>query len=47
MHELQMKLEKAKEELRKSYMTEDQDYILACQLDLELIRRQIERCKEV
>lgn len=46
MHELQEKLEKAKEALRKSYQTDDWDYILACQLDIEMIKRQIARCKE-
>ncbi len=46
MHELQEKLEKAKEALIKSYQTDDWDYILACQLDIEMVKREIARCKE-
>ena len=36
-------LAKAREELRKSYETDDWDYILACQIDVQLAVSNLER----
>lgn len=35
--------EKALEKLRKSYETDDWDYILACQIEVQLAKRRMER----
>lgn len=35
--------EKAKEELIKAYETDDWDYIMTCQIELELAKRKAER----
>lgn len=47
MHELERRVEEAREDLRKSYETGDWDYILACQIDVQLAVSNLEREMEV
>jgi hypothetical protein len=40
--ELIEKLEEAKKELDRAYVTDDWDYIMACSIDVYILQRQIE-----